>query len=350
MSTFATFLTNLPYSRRRRNVKINLNGKFLRESNKHFPKVIKPKVNINVKPVLNYMNNEPMRKKDATTMEYKGCSQMIPTVGMSNLIFYDCNEQDTYNDDDSMSQQQSITSRSAAGRCFEKTTQPNVHSASEWMAMNDSLEKFVCETNRTLVKVSEPDLTLTSDMPISFMAADDAFLKMDLDYHQTNITDVSIPIWDDLSFGALEQDSNENRLSNTFEMKSASHLVENISSGTADLNETGFCSELNEDTYSSDWHMKSAALLHNDDESMAKFDVSEWNDTAADSRDSYYKFIPLDTSTPLMPRRNADTDVGYDLKFDDEYEFFSNRRCEDEWLQSAKDFTFSGMFRRARFY
>lgn len=376
MSTFGTFLTNGPYRRNRG--KPDFHQRFLRESNKFFPKSIKPKVSVIVNPVVQYMSNKhngQHQKQDTSgqsTKKYKNCSQIVPTVGLTNLVFYDCHKKRSTarSIDDSISKLMTPSASQATGNIYGSDGSqffvPDVlldsdrnslgiigdTKSQEWMA--DNFDEFV-NVNQTLIDRSVQDFTLTSNGRSSFLTnVVNSYSSFEMDLNRLaydkNITN-DIPHSDNLSFG-LNLNDPTNQLSDnvvhldddTFEMNLNRQASENVISltGTDSPNASGYCSELN----STDWQMKSI-VSHSEDESMEKFGVSSCSEITlemSDERDFYAQFLPLLTSTPLSrskrkTRNNANNEMSGLLDISDE-ELCLNQ--QEQVIEPKANFTLSG--------
>lgn len=378
MSTFGTFLTNGPYRRNRG--KPDFHQRFLRENNKFFPKAIRPKVSVNVNPVVQYMTNKhngQHQKPDTSgknTMKYKNCSQIVPTVGLTNLVFYDCHKKRSTarSIDDSISKLMTPSDSQETGNIYGSDGSqffvPDVllHSdrsslgiigdttnkSQEWMA--DNFDDFL-NVPQTLSDRSVQDFTFAYNGRSSFLSnVVNSYTSFEMDLNRLAYDkDISndIPHSDNLSFG-LNLNDPTNQLSDnvvhldddTFEMNLNRQASENIISltGTDSLNASGYCSELN----STDWQMTSI-VSHSEDESMEKFDVSSCSDITLEisgERDFYAQFLPLLTSTPLSrskrkTRNNANNEMSGLLDISGE-ELFLNQ--QEQVIEPTANFTLSG--------
>lgn len=341
MSTFGTFLTNgSPYGRRRRG-KVDLKQRFLRESNKYFPKPIRPKVNIN--PIVNYMVNQENRNQKhehqyhQRTMEYKNCTQIVPTVGLSNLIFYDCNKKDSTFAEKSLEesiskidepslQQRTEDHYEEAPSALEtdghydnpyfeqeiitESIHHNVYldtgSHQDWIS-HDFDESV--RVPQTLEYRPVEDFTFASNARSSLLSSGiDSYNSLSLEIgfgHQTYYDNTSNHVMlhpDVNSFDLNLNDRNDQfgahtELSNVdsfaLDVTSQPNQDNNNLMDSESLNVAGFGIQLN----SSDWRDVSQC----EDVSMAKFAVSSCSDTSfeeVDGTDFYANFVPLHTSTP----------------------------------------------------
>lgn len=337
MSSFGTFLTNGPFHRHRG--KVNLQQRFIRESKKDYPKAIRPKVNVNVNPVVDYMMSNKQKQKQETsvqtTMKYKNCSQIVPTVGLTNLIFYDCHRKRAPEPsiDDSISRLTTTSSSLATedrdeslGRPFfapeviteSRRNSPeimgnvnNVFNTTPQAWINGNFADFP----QPFSNMTALDFTLTCNGRSNFLSSDVnsyASFEMDLNrptYDKNIINDE--PQSDTLSFGLNLDDRSSQLYQDTihlpddpFEINFNSQTIENISNfmDNDSPTVTGFCTQLN----ATDWDMKSVVSDHTADESMAKFCVSTCSNISlelSNEGDSYADFVPLHTSTPISRRK-----------------------------------------------
>ncbi|KAG4074326.1 hypothetical protein HA402_008735 [Bradysia odoriphaga] len=327
MSTFATFLTNGPSYRRRRHGKVDLKQRFLRESNKYFPKPIKPKVNVN--PIVSYMTNQENRDQkqeqhNRRTMKYKNCAQIVPTVGLSNLIFYDCHKKATAvaerSLEESISKFEEPTLIATEDRCstsfFEEeviaeSIQHNVDidtsKPQDWISHN--FDKFIGAQPFRDRPVQ--DFTFASNARSSLLSSGiDSCTSFELDfsrhaYDPTSHTNLVMP---DQGVDSFEMNLNDRTVQSinltepsnvdTFDTNVTGQSDHGISNAmdSVSINANDFVDQLN----SSDWHLKST-VSQSEDESMAKFAVSSCCDISLediDDHDFYANFVPLHTSTP----------------------------------------------------
>lgn len=343
MSTFGTFLTSGPYRRHRK--KGDFHQRFLRENHKHFPKAIRPKVSVNVNPVVQCINNNRQTPETTVqqTMKYKNSSQIVPTVGLTNLIFYDCHKGKSKKRslDDSISKimtplpslatdylngsEVREESRSffvpevlmdSNQPSFDVISDPATNKSAEWMA--DNFDEFVSVLPQTFSDGTVQDFTLTSNTTSSFLSpVVESYASFEMDLNRVaddkNIS-IDVPPSQVLSF-ELNLDDQTDRLSDniderlddgTFDRNLNRRIGHNLS--TDSLSASGFgCSQLN----TPDWQMQST-ISHSEDESMEKFGVSSCcSDISLEmdgERDCYADFVPLLTSTPMSRRKTKTRD------------------------------------------
>lgn len=385
MSSFGTFLTNGPYRRHRG--KMDLHQRFLRESNKYFPKAIRPKVNVN--PVVQYMTNQQRQKQETsfqTTMKYKNCSQIVPTMGLTNLIFYDCNKnQPAAPIDDSISQLMVPASSLAAENChYESGGSPFfarqviseskryglavggdvTNKSQEWLdnsfdefvnvpqVLGGSVQDFTLSSN---AMSNDQDFTLTSGATSNVFSPDvNSYQSFEMNLNhlafEQNISSV-VPYSDILPFEPNLDDRTgqfgnhvEHLVDDTFELNLSRQDGANISYVIdANLpNAAGFSSQMN----SSEWAMTSVAS-QSQDESMAKFGVSSCSDISLDisvERDCYADFVPFQTSTPKSRNKGKSRISGLsDISGVSDEDLFLNQELQQEPInQPMANFTFSG--------
>ncbi|XP_037030194.1 uncharacterized protein LOC119070018 [Bradysia coprophila] len=329
MSTFATFLTNGPSYRRRRHGKVDLKQRFLRESNKYFPKPIKPKVNVN--PIVSYMTNQENRNQEQEqyhqrTMKYKNCAQIVPTVGLSNLIFYDCHKKATAaaekSLEESISKFEEPTLPATEDRCSSSFFEEEIITESiqhdvdldtskppDWLSYN--FDKFI-EAPQPFTHRPVQDFTFASKARSSLLSSGiDSCTSFEMDFSRqacvpTSHTNHAIA---DLDVNSFEMNLNDRTDESrnltepsdvdTFDMNvtgQSDHDISNVVDSVSMMNVDDFGDQLN----SSDWHLKSN-VSQSEDESMAKFAVSSCCDISLediDDHDFYTNFVPLHTSTP----------------------------------------------------
>ncbi|KAJ6639852.1 hypothetical protein Bhyg_12599 [Pseudolycoriella hygida] len=293
--------------------------RFLRESKKYFPKVVRPMASVN--PVFNYMSNKHHKPEELTvrrTMKYQNCSQIVPTVGLNNLVLYDCHNENT----------SSRMKRSFGESFCQLLTTSNARgSTKDLFLTQDANEKddlFTGTSNNTLDWMKFGDLNLTSQTQRSPTLRNDSvdiftvndsrpdlasslvssysFFEMGLNNRQFD----EVPSSDIYSY-ELDLDQQMHQSKNdehcpqvgTFDM----NLRQRNSdwTGIESFNVTEICSALN----LPEWHMTSA-LFQSHDESTEKFAVSSYDMTqdAIDEHGSYSDFNPLVTSTPKS-RKNS---------------------------------------------
>lgn len=302
--------------------------------------MIKPKVNVN--PIVNYMTDRKNRDNDPinrNTVTYETCSQIIPTVGLSNLIFYDCNKQSS----SEPGTQRNFFTESGLN---ENQRYVDDEDYTEWMTMSDSrnsFENLMRTVPHTLID-RPPDRDFTETMDISSF---DHSFEMDLDSPVFDLNERidDINEFDNISFELNFTDNqsinhNDDLDENSFEIGLASRNNENITD--IPNNATKFDSQFD----SPDSNMISDDESQCDDESMAKFAVSKWSDISFDVNDDgdgYNNFVPLDTSTP-KPRRK--TWSRNDVMSCDIDNFTSDAFAWDQQQRQAyrprNDFMFSG--------
>lgn len=336
MSTFATFLTNGPSSGRHRHGKVDFRQKFLRESNKYFPKPIKPRVNVN--PIVGYMTNQESRiqEQEQRTMKYQNCSQIVPTVGLSNLIFYDCHKKaaaEMSRLDESISKLEEPPSSMANEDRYrysffeqEIITESTRHDADFVVTSNrqdwtsSHFDGFVRDS-QTFRDRPIQDFTFASNAKSSLLSSDiDSYASYEMDYSRQAYDRDAVmphPALDLFEIDLNQQTSQfQTEPTDPFNMNVTGQSDQNIRiMDTSLLNAAGFDSLIN----SSDWHMKSSVSQSND-ETMAKFAISSCSDNSfadIDRNDFYVDFIPLHTSTPKAARIKANSRNDVDSELDE---------------------------------
>lgn len=381
MSSFGTFLTNRPYRRNRG--KVDLHQRFLRQRNKFYPKVITPKVNV-IDPVLLNKSNQQHLNQETKTMQYKSCSQIVPTVGLTNLIFYDCHNQSSTgkSTDDSISQLIPSSSPATEYRHGSQFFIPeilmgcsrNSHvgiSSDATMKSQDLMDYNFNEFARTRQPSysSVQDFTLTSNGGSNFFPSYNSF-EMDLN-RRIGATNISNDLHSDIFSFDIDLDDKTNLISNSIayaQDDTLENLNRQMNQNMSDVelqdlfSISGLCPQFN----TPNWRSKTNTS-QSDDESMAKFGVSSCSDTSLAisdiGSDFYADFVPLRTSTPLSERKTRTWEDTKNLRKEwstsgllgiSDNELFSNHREENQqelFVDSGPNlsFPFSGMLSQENF-
>lgn len=368
MSSFGTFLTNGPYGRHKG--KMDFHQRFLRNINKEYPKAIRPKASVNVNPVVQYMNNKENEKKEKS-LKYTNCSQIVPTVGLSNLIFYDCDKRkSTVNShDDSISKL--MTPSSSTGNCsLSQFLVPEVTIDSspgiitdapespEWM--DENIFEFV-DVPQTLNDTwisdfpqdqSLQDFTLTSGASfLTPIVNSYKSFEMELN-HPLETISMDIPQSDTLFHLGLNDplgNYTEQPHNDTFEMDLNHQTSKSMSYHQASETMTYHQSDetmsyaIDTDSVSApsyDDRYMECYVSQSEDESMEKFAVSSCSNYSldiSDEREFIVDFVPIRTSTPIF---------GVETKTrENEYNELRERNgleLSEEQNRRATSFTFSG--------